>query len=179
MSAVCLLQIQPLTQPHLPPARLPHQHPVVPLLAPPQLPLLLLVVVPPVPPVPPLRVPPRGVPPLQTVPGVHHEERRLFFRACQAWCDLHDWEVNSHGLDYWESCHTPIQGPISQMFVELIIQIQIIWKIISRSGHYFTPATAAKLPWHVQNCELIWQLESKWHPTEFLENFNFELVNHL
>ena len=59
------------------------------------------------------------------------------------------------------------QGNILQILYELIIQIfvnvidVVMWRIMIQSGHNFAHATAAVVPWHVQNCNQIKLLESK------------------
>ena len=42
-----------------------------------------------------------------------------------------------------------------------------MWKMIIQSGHNFAQVTAAELPWHVQNSDLIGSLESKLEQREF------------
>ena len=37
----------------------------------------------------------------------------------------------------------------------------LTWQIMVASGHNFAHAKTAQLPWHMQNSELIWSIESK------------------
>ena len=52
------------------------------------------------------------------------------------------------------------------------IYLDFIWRIMIRSGHNVAHATAAVLPWHVQNCDLIRSLKSKLEPKIFSQDFS-------
>ena len=51
--------------------------------------------------------------------------------------------------------------------------------LIIRSGHNFVHVTTAQLPWHVQNCDLIWSLFFHVRAKYFsLQDFSDKLINH-
>ena len=56
------------------------------------------------------------------------------------------------------------------------ICIAVILTITIQSGHKFAYVTTAQLSWHVQTCDLIRWLVSKWKQHEFLWDLGFELI---
>ena len=50
-------------------------------------------------------------------------------------------------------------------------------RVITKSSHNFAHATTAELSWHVQHCDLIGSLESKWKQKQLSQHFSFELKN--
>ena len=49
--------------------------------------------------------------------------------------------------------------------------------LMVQSVHKFAHATTAQLSWHVQNCDLIRSLFFKQEQAEYLQDFNYELIN--
>ena len=67
------------------------------------------------------------------------------------------------------TCFTIGLWPHDPKLVKL--HIAHMWKTISRAGHNFAHAMAAKLPWHVQSYDLIGSFT-------WLDDFNFKFINH-
>ena len=54
-----------------------------------------------------------------------------------------------------------------------------MWKIIIRSGHNLSHNMVSQLWWYMQNYGMIGLLKTEQEQGQFLQDFNYELVNSL
>ena len=75
---------------------------------------------------------------------------------------------------------TPITNGLWAHNANLVnIELVLTWIIITQSGHNFVHATTAELSWHVQNCDLIWGMESTFGQMWLSQDFSYELIDSL